>query len=382
MQNTFRHKVLFIPILTAFTTHLDTLRSIMTHAMTPKPSSRVTRAGWGEPVLTAQNNLLSLHSQAFTHTAAPKTLPNGHTVNLVIAKTDKRTASDSVLLLFHGWGSGLAFFSRTLPYLVPHFAAVYLADLPGMGASSRPEFPQSGVEGSLDYFISDLDAFYEVLYAEDSTFRKAKNRILAAHSMGAYVSVEWMLRHQRFEKLILISPVGVPARPEPNSATGGRIRRSVFAFLGYLWEKGVTPQSFLQKTPQPFARRMIRGYIQNRYFGECEEGEEDLMVAYSLALAKSPVAGEKAVSTLLQPGAWAYIPLESRLGGIEVPTTFVYGERDWMDWKAGERARKGMGVRTRLERVSGADHNVFVDNAKGFAKVVVDAVKDFEDGAF
>ena len=51
-------------------------------------------------------------------------------------------------------------------------------------------------------------------------------------------------------------------------------------------------------------------------------------------------SGEFALPHLLAPGAWAREPLLPDLVNLKAPLHFIYGERDWMDWRAGEAAVK------------------------------------------
>lgn len=281
-------------------------------------------------------------------------------------------------MLLHGWGAGLAVFSRSLPYLATRFAALYLVDVPGMGASSREPFPRKAtVEDSLNYFLPSLDSLYDAL-SHDAVFRNASHRHLGAHSLGAYISVEWLLTKPQnlFDSVVLISPVGVPERPEPTSQRRGLVASSFSA----LWRSGMTPQTALRVLPQPMARSICRGYISMRYTCSLSDAERELMTEYYLRLSTAPAASERAVTTLLQPGAWAKVPLIKRLSGLRGPVAFVYGDRDWMDWRMGERARQEMKGPTKLFRVRDADHNVFVDNAEGFASACAVACGAVEGG--
>jgi hypothetical protein len=66
-------------------------------------------------------------------------------------------------------------------------------------------------------------------------------------------------------------------------------------------------------------------------------------------------SGEFALPQLLAPGAWAREPLTPAFAGLRVPVSFIYGERDWMDWRAGAAAahvaRTTAGVRADLVRI-------------------------------
>lgn len=120
-----------------------------------------------------------------------------------------------VLFAVHGWGAGLATYAFSLLELAKHYA-VYLIDLPGMGASDRCHHWAENRDGteepdrSIDFFIQHLDACFATLVESDKVFASAsRRRHLLAHSLGAYLSTVWMLRSpQNFATLSLASPVG------------------------------------------------------------------------------------------------------------------------------------------------------------------------------
>ena len=82
---------------------------------------------------------------------------------------------------------------------------------------------------------------------------------------------------------------------------------------------------------------------------------------------------------LLAPGAWARQPLLPALAGLRMPVSFVYGENDWMDWRAGEaavrHARTTAGVQADLVRVPGAGHYVMIDQPARFHEQVLRALR-------
>lgn len=52
-------------------------------------------------------------------------------------------------------------------------------------------------------------------------------------------------------------------------------------------------------------------------------------------LAATHGSGERALSRVLKPGAWAHSPLMHRLPKVDksIPVHFIFGDRDWMDSK-------------------------------------------------
>lgn len=346
--------------------------------------SSVVHPKWAHPILQAQRALINHHNSELTITELRVPTPSTPDCSLNVLKamhpSHPTTPPSSVLILLHGWGAGLAVYSRALTLLCRQFSAVYLVDLPGMGGSSRKIFPrQPSVNEAVTYFVEDLESLYEWLGSSDTEFKQADHRHIGAHSMGAYVTVEWMLRRRvQFRSVVLVSPVGVPQGPEKVHVRGmGRMMGPV---VGYLWRRGVTPQTGLRMLPMGLARRAVRRYVEARFVGAMGPVEKEVMVEYVLRVSKARGEGERALGALLKPGVWAKVPLEGRVEGIEGAVSFVYGAEDWMDWKVAQRIAERMGERAWVGRVREADHNVFVDNPADFAAVFVEACRRSEQG--
>jgi cardiolipin-specific phospholipase len=92
---------------------------------------------------------------------------------------------------------------------------VYALDWLGMGRSARVPFTvkakrddvQSRVNQAESFFVDSLEVWRQKMGLEKMT--------LIGHSLGAYLSVAYALRHPtHVSKLILLSPVGVPRDPD------------------------------------------------------------------------------------------------------------------------------------------------------------------------
>lgn len=367
-----------------------------------RENTRITRTGWSEPILEIQKQLLDHYApDTYTWKQSPITLPNGHTINVVIVTPlpsslesitaiNEKLRHNATLTLIHGWGCGLGHFARSLQYLAPHFKAIYLIDLPGMAASSRPTFPRHDLQASILYFLNDLQNMHNILSRTDSRFRNSIRHI-AAHSLAGYITTEWLIRHQQtsapdeqklFHKLYLLSPVGIPHRPKRKKALSPYL-----IFLYSIWSVGCTPQDIFRIIPSYISRQYLAHYVRTRFVKEKENAmndyEQRLIMEYCYRVSIAPAASERAMSSILTAGAWAVKPLCDRLPLLhEISCTFLYGEKDWMDWKAGEATRQKMKVPTRLIRLKDSDHNFFLDNAKGFALEILNAAKDFENDQF
>ncbi|KAG0360182.1 hypothetical protein BG005_011327 [Podila minutissima] len=305
---------------------------------------------------------------------------------------------ETAIVICHGYGAGLGFFYRNYHSLsqIPN-AKIYAIDWLGMGGSSRPDFKfkhssktpvNDVVEQAEEFFISALEELREV--------QKIDKMILIGHSLGGYLSAVYALKHpERVEKLILASPVGIPENPEaqraplPNppepsgSGSGSPSPKSAntppappSSLLRKLaigaWERNITPQSIMRFTG-PFGPSLVAAYTSRR-FAYLEADELRDLNSYIYHISSKSGSGEYALSTILAPGAFARWPLMDRLKDLKMPTVFMYGESDWMDWKAGEKARRTMTVPTALMRIPSAGHHLYMDNPLAFDKAIFNII--------
>jgi len=73
-------------------------------------------------------------------------------------------------------------------------------------------------------------------------------------------------------------------------------------------------------------------------------------------------SGEYALNVLLEPKTWARNPLELRLPELQVPLTFLYGDRDWMDSTVAKILVHNLPVTANFDVVSGSNHHLYFDN--------------------
>lgn len=308
-------------------------------------------------------------------TPPPDCPTNSRFINtLVIDQQDVTTspATRTNVVVCHGFGAGLGFLYKNLcplSRLIPN-SRIYAMDLLGMGRSGRPPFPkfsidnpQQDVNEAISFF---LDSFEE--------WRKEQpdldEFILVGHSMGGYLATLYALRHpDRVKKLILASPVGLPEQSDDGVAITGHRMPS---WLTRLWDANYTPQGVLRGLG-PLGPRFAFGYINNR-FPFLPEDERATLGNYFYHISVGIGSGEYALAALLAPGAWAREPLHRKLASLRMPTTFLYGESDWMDCRHAEEAAPQMTVPVKIISVSGAGHHLNVDNPEEFNKLVAEEV--------
>jgi len=299
-------------------------------------------------------------------------------------------------VLLHGYGAGLGFFFNNLPALGSWAAkrrtSVYALDWLGMGRSARPSFSinakkediQGRVEKAESFFINSLEEWREAMGLTKMT--------LIGHSLGAYFTVAYALKYpDRVNKLILLSPAGVPRGPNwtdpsrelvdvPTTHTDrpasfhkatkketkriekekqemNRTRR----LLMYLWEEGWSPFQVIRSTL--FWSPLLIGKYSSRRFPTLTLSDTRDIHDYILNITLSKGSGEYCVSHILEFGAYARMPLVERITKLPkgLPVTFVYGDQDWMDPAGGfesvERLRQAGNPNGKMYIIPDAGHH-------------------------
>ncbi|KAJ6599316.1 Alpha/Beta hydrolase protein [Mycena vulgaris] len=329
--------------------------------------------------------------------------------------TSTRPAPDAPppLVLLPGYGAGIGFFFTNLMAVAQwagrRGSSVYAVDWLGMGRSARVPFtiksPRKDIPGRVQeaesFFIDSLEEWRIKMNLEQMT--------LAGHSLGAYFSVAYALKYpDRVNKLILLSPAGVPR--DPNSTTvpereldpppsGSASSSSSVEFSSqhkvddiraeqaaakppqtrtrrlfmYLWEEGFSPFAVVRSTFF-WGPMLIGKYSSRRFSGLSEEDTRD-MHDYILNITLAKGSGEYCISHILSPGAHARMPLVDRIAALKIPVTFVYGDHDWMDPQGGEQSvenlRKAGNGQARSYIVQNAGHHVYLDNPKAVNDLLV-----------
>ncbi|CAG8479626.1 3128_t:CDS:2 [Paraglomus occultum] len=246
---------------------------------------------------------------------------------------------------------------------------IYAIDWLGMGRSSRPRFTinaktvDEAVDEAEDFFVDSLEKWREI--------HKIKKMTLLGHSLGGYLAAVYALKYpERVERLILVSPIGIPENPcppgEARSPSGHRLPN----WIVRLWNANITPQ-LMMRLSGPFGPSLVEWYTSKR-FNHLEERDQIDLYDYLFQISSASGSGEYALNRILSPGAHARKPLIRRLKHLKMPTTFIYGLHDWIDYRAGEEARKTMSVPTKLKRISNAGHHLYLDNPPEYDYAIVE----------
>jgi len=294
------------------------------------------------------------------------------------------------VVMGHGWGSGLGLFYRNFDAVasIPG-VRLYAIDWIGMGRSSRCTFPKAcfhvprtshrgnaeakkattaeirehelkQVRRSEDFFIDALEQWRANL--------GLSKMILFGHSLGGYLSTVYTIRYpERVSQLLLCSPVGMPQPPADLDERA--IRTWKGRTFKWLWET-TTPQSVLRGLGW-IGRKMINKFVWGRWADLEGVEEQDLakIAAYLHTISVLPQSGELASNSILRFGAYARHPLGDRFraGEVKVPTSFIYGGRDWMSPDtARDLIRESPKTVVGCHVIANGGHNMFLENPEDF----------------
>ncbi|KAI9597197.1 Alpha/Beta hydrolase protein [Syncephalis fuscata] len=335
------------------------------------------------------------------------------------------TEDTKVLVLAHGFGAGLAYFYRNFSGLIRPGWRVYAIDWLGMGRSARVEFPSHAGKKSKEEYTDMAEEFFIDSLERWRKTQGIEKMTLAGHSMGGYMSTVYSLRYpERVERLVLISPVGIPEQPSETEQAGAAAEatagmanevsktvdlvdddtanstnqlddlpppkhefqgrhpngppRKIPGWVSTMWDRNFTPQWFV-RAMGPFGPRLVSTYVQNRMAHLSEEDRADLQ-AYTYHISSAPGSGEYSLAAVLAPGAHARRPLKDRLPNICMPTTFIYGDKDWMDYRHAVRAQPHMKVETEVVRIPNGGHHMYMENPEVFAETMQTEMEKAELG--
>lgn len=347
------------------------------------------------------------------------------------------------IVLVHGYAASLGLFIDNFDQLsaVPGIK-IHAIDLLGFGLSSRPKFPNFKVETKQDvyevenWFIDSLEEWRKRRGIDRFVLigHSFGGYLSCAYTLKYNKDVtntRTGVPEKMIDKLVLLSPVGVernkssllmsqPTLPSQVSESQRRRENSHSEAIQvseelnadqesivqgehdkawakemtvdlngqkmfkYLWEKHVSPFSIVRKSG-PLRSKMISGWTTFRFSHVFKENPQHFQNIhdYFYRIFNGGGSGEYAITRVLSFGALARLPLLDRCPEkfvkMGLPTLWVYGDKDWMNEKAGFEMTKeinllsekaGLGKLASYGIIKNAGHHLYLDNPPDFTELI------------
>ena len=225
------------------------------------------------------------------------------------------------LVAMHGYYNGAAYYYRNLLGLADYFDGVYSLDALGWGLSSRPKYcnlkNNQSVESAEEWFVESLEA-----WRKENEINKM---VLLGHSFGGYMSVAYAERYpERVERLLLLSPVGVPDENDPSFKERKQRFESTFRSRMFI---GVFQTLFATTTVGSVLRNyvsdqrsygMVSRYVEGRLPSIEARDEQKAVTDYLFNNALATGSGENAIHAILTKDIMARRPLVHRIPKLKV----------------------------------------------------------------
>ena len=209
--------------------------------------------------------------------------------------------------------------------------------------------------------------------------------------MGGYLSVAYCEKYpHRVERLVLLSPVGVPEfDKEAADKRMAQINWKFKALLGTMrsfWKMGSTPMSVLRMMPEGRGKWLVDGYVKNR-LKRLMDDEKEALASYFYSVGVLPGSGEYCLQDILLPGAMAKNALVDRIPKLSpnIPINFLYGAVDWMDFRGGVTVQekvesdKSCTLKVDVRIVEDAGHLLNLENPDAMNESVANAINNRDD---
>ncbi|KAL0490185.1 hypothetical protein AKO1_006659 [Acrasis kona] len=286
--------------------------------------------------------------------------------------TSIQSKSRGVVLLIHGFGAGSAVWTKDIDLLCEQFEKIYTIDLIGFARSNKEDGVPSLVDPE-ELFIDSIETW--------RSFLDIKSLTIVGHSFGGFLASLYCIKHMdRVEKLCLASPIGlIPAFDRKKASTF----ETMWIELGRIfYEYGITLNSVL-RAAGPLSTYLVRLHGKWRFVNGTKLLSKYIHAVNILKHNSISLRTEKAIFSMLLPGAFAKHPLSERvvtthrkvISDLVKRTTVLYGENDWMDYREMKQLnvilRRITGNVVPISFVKNSGHQLFWDNPEGFVETMM-----------
>lgn len=318
-----------------------------------------TRTSWFRWIPTSMAQLAQVEARILNSLRSALdrrfvTLPQSqHRIWTIVANKDKPNVP---LVMVHGMGGGIGLWAQNIDALAAK-RPVYAFDLLGFGRSSRPKFSSSAKLVEME-FVESIEEWRQEM--------KIDKMALLGHSLGAYIVSAYALKYpEKIEHLFLVDPWGFPDKPKDNERSK-RIPVWVRAIAKML--SPFNPLAVVRATG-PWGPGLIKRFRPDLQAKFSTLFDDDTMLDYIYHCNAQTPSGEEAFKSLSMALGWAKHPMIQRIADIDkdLPMTFIYGSRTWMDRECGNQTRYLRNEsRVDVEIINGAGHHVYADRSESF----------------
>jgi len=241
--------------------------------------------------------------------------------------------SKSTLILVHGLGASAERWSRAIPYFEKEYHII-VPDLIGFGYSDKPV-----VDYTTDFFSDFLKKFLDSLGIE-------KPNIIGS-SLGGQVTAEYASKNKNIKKLTLVSPSGVMKQSTP------ALDAYIMAALYPNEANAKNAFEMMEGSGLEVDASIVEGFIERM---------------------KLPNAKMAFMSTIL--GLKNAEMITNKLQSINVPTLIVWGSADPVIPINHADGFVSSIKDCRFYRMDNCGHTPYVQDPKGFAKIVLDFLSE------
>lgn len=233
------------------------------------------------------------------------------------------------VVFFHGFGCPAVMYFCFLEELAKNYT-VHAVDLLGMGCSGRPDIKYSALRASeiTDLFVS--------CYEEWRKAMKLKNLNFVCHSLGSYFALKYSVRYpQNVDSILGLSTPMLTDFPHEFDVKKLNLPPKR-VFIYYVWSfmnrRWLTAHNFFTLFPMT---KMLNFWMKDR---QCfpEEVKEDMTKYMALQFWDPHFSGD-IVTELM--GYLSYttnrpvISFVDKFRDLGIKVQFVFGEKDWIDYK-------------------------------------------------
>ncbi|XP_015919847.1 1-acylglycerol-3-phosphate O-acyltransferase ABHD5 [Parasteatoda tepidariorum] len=295
----------------------------------------------------------------------------GKTDNFIRTISLNKTSDNTPLVLLHGFPCATGYWVKNLDKLSMH-RPVYALDLLGFGRSSRPQFSNDAEEIQTQ-FIASLEMW-----------RKAvglNKFILLGHDVGGYIAASYAKEFpERIALLILANPWGIEEK---------RIQ-SHHHYEMDLWVKFLDTffQGFnflalirLAGPFGPYLVKLCRQDLKKKF--AMSHMDPKFVIDYLYHCNVQNPSGEAAYKAMTDGSGYAQHPIMNDIIHLKrnLPITFVYGSRSWIDRQPGLQIKfSRLNAFVGIQIVEGAGILIHADKPDNFNNLINKICQNFDQG--